>query len=81
MLKCKDIAHHASELVDNRLRWYQKLPWYLHLMLCSNCRRFVHQLRLTVTTMQRLARRRPRDEDIKQVMDSIKKTQGSTDDH
>lgn len=48
MLKCKDIAAHASERIDGELTWKQSLGYGLHLFVCGYCRRFVRQLRTTI---------------------------------
>lgn len=47
MLKCREVAQHASEYLDHnadtRLRWQLRL----HLLMCHKCRRFVRHLRIT----------------------------------
>ncbi|WP_020208975.1 zf-HC2 domain-containing protein [Gilvimarinus chinensis] len=47
MLKCRDLAHRASEYLDGSadksLRWQIRL----HLAMCRHCRRFVKHLQLT----------------------------------
>ena len=48
MLKCKDIAAHASEHVDGSLGWRASLGYGLHLFVCGYCRRFVRQLCTTI---------------------------------
>jgi predicted anti-sigma-YlaC factor YlaD len=47
MLSCKDVARRASEYLDGEQE--QKLVWQmrLHLMMCSNCRRFARHLKIT----------------------------------
>lgn len=50
MLSCQQVAHLASDYLDNDtpLKWQIRL----HLLMCSNCRRFVKHLAITqkVTT-------------------------------
>ncbi len=48
MLKCKDIAAHASDHVDGELGWRASLGYGMHLLVCGYCRRFVRQLRTTI---------------------------------
>jgi len=55
MLKCKDIAAHASEHVDGELNWKQSLRYGLHLFVCGYCRRFVRQLRTTIACARAVA--------------------------
>ena len=47
MLKCKEVAERASRLIDDELGPWQKLNMRLHLMMCSGCRAFVQQFRVT----------------------------------
>ena len=55
MLKCKDVAHLASEYLDKNTDGVLTLRIRLHLMLCANCRRFVRHLRITNTVAAGLA--------------------------
>lgn len=71
MLKCKDIAHRASEFIDSEQSWQQKLSWHLHLFICSRCRRFVSQLRLTLATLRRRAKPQASREDVAKIMQSL----------
>ncbi len=55
MLKCKDIAAHASEHIDGELTWKQSLGYGVHLLVCGYCRRFVRQLRTTIACARAVA--------------------------
>lgn len=48
MLKCRDIAEQSSEFVDQNLSLKEKFSYYLHLMMCGNCRRYIQQFRLMI---------------------------------
>lgn len=52
MLRCRDIEHHASEYLDNELSGVLRLRFRMHLLICRNCRRYLRQLQLTVTSLQ-----------------------------
>jgi phosphoribosylformylglycinamidine (FGAM) synthase PurS component len=56
MLKCKEVAHLASEYIDNNTP--SKITWQmrLHLMTCANCRRFIKHLRTTKLVAVKLAK-------------------------
>lgn len=45
MLSCKQVATFASDYLDNNtpLKWQIRM----HLLMCSNCRRFVRHLNIT----------------------------------
>jgi hypothetical protein len=45
MLNCKQVARLASQAMDARLPWYQRLGIRLHLLYCVWCRRYIAQLR------------------------------------
>jgi predicted anti-sigma-YlaC factor YlaD len=47
MLKCKQVASLASDYLDNNT--HSQLNWKirLHLIMCSHCRRFIRQLKVT----------------------------------
>lgn len=47
MLKCKDVAHLASEYLDQNTPAKINLQMRWHLMLCANCRRFLKHLQIT----------------------------------
>lgn len=46
MLSCRELAQQqASDFLEQRLGWRQRLQFRIHLSMCRNCRRFVQQLR------------------------------------
>lgn len=47
MLKCRDIAHQASDYLDQQLTGWQRVRFRIHLLYCYYCRRFVNHLRIT----------------------------------
>lgn len=48
MPTCKDIAKQASDYVDGHLTVRQRLAFACHLLVCGQCREFLHQLRLAL---------------------------------
>lgn len=53
MLSCRELhGQHASDHVDGRLSRRERLAVRLHLVLCSNCRRFIRQLRLVKSVLR-----------------------------
>lgn len=48
MLKCSDIAKHASDKLDGELTWSQSLGYGMHLLVCGHCRYFLRHLRTTI---------------------------------
>ena len=43
---CRDIARLASEGLDRKLGWRERLNIRLHFLICYLCRRYEEQLRL-----------------------------------
>lgn len=39
MLSCRDTTRLASESLDHRLTWWQRMQVAIHLMMCGPCRR------------------------------------------
>lgn len=52
MLKCDEVAAQASDFLDKEMTFSQKAAFRLHLLYCSNCRRFVRQLGLLKQSVQ-----------------------------
>lgn len=57
MLSCKDVAQQASDYIDQQHSWQQRLAFRLHLFMCRNCRRYIGQLRSTISSLKLLKRR------------------------
>lgn len=71
MLKCKDVAHLASEYLDNNTHGTVTLKIRLHLMMCACCSRFVKHLRITTIVITKLAK--PSDDvDAELILKRIK---------
>ncbi|RYY03376.1 MAG: zf-HC2 domain-containing protein [Gammaproteobacteria bacterium] len=70
MLKCKEVAHLASEYIDNNTT--AKITWQmrLHLITCANCRRFIKHLRTTKLLAVKLAK--SGDVDAEAILRKIK---------
>ncbi len=57
MLSCKEVAQQASDYIDQQYSWRQRMAFRLHLFICSNCRRYINQLRNTIESLKLLKRR------------------------
>ncbi len=56
MLKCREIAHSASEYIDRETSRSRRLAIAFHLLMCGHCKHFVQQMRLAVRAAEK---RRP----------------------
>ena len=70
MLKCKEVAHLASEYLDKSTS--AKITWQmrLHLATCANCRRFINHLEITGIVATKLAK--PEEVDAENILRRIK---------
>lgn len=73
MLNCKQVASLASDYLDNNST--TKLNWKIrmHLMMCSHCRRFYRQLKITkIVTRSVLSE--SSDDDVDELLQRIKES-------
>jgi anti-sigma factor RsiW len=54
MLSCKELVAHSSDYLDGQLRLRERISVRSHLALCSHCRRFIRQLRLSQAVLRKL---------------------------
>ncbi len=73
MLSCKDTVRSASDYVDGRLSWRQRMALRLHLLLCDYCRRFLRQFRLASATACHDAQKPASDAEVVAVLSQIDK--------
>ncbi|WP_339617176.1 hypothetical protein [uncultured Gilvimarinus sp.] len=75
MLSCRDVAKRASDYLDERdsPKGQPSLQIRLHLMLCSNCRRFVRHMHSARQLAALVQRGRERSEQGDEVLSHIKR--------
>lgn len=54
MLKCRDIAHQASDYLDRNQSFGQRMKIAFHLLMCGNCRAFIRHLRIALVYFRKL---------------------------
>jgi anti-sigma factor RsiW len=54
MLTCKEQVARSSDYLDGQLSFRERLMVRHHLMFCSNCRRFIRQMRLMQATLRKM---------------------------
>jgi len=67
MLMCKDLAGIASDYIDGELSTGQNLSVKFHLMMCSDCRTFIGNLRMSTKLMQAHSGSVPNEEFIREI--------------
>ncbi|MEW5757368.1 MAG: zf-HC2 domain-containing protein [Pseudomonadota bacterium] len=80
MFKCRDIHDHASDYLEKRLSWWERVQFRWHLFICVYCRNFIRQMRTTVSTLASL-KKRPDDNTVeKQVALLMRQRQSASPD-
>ncbi len=54
MYSCKKIVDKASDYTECQLKWYERLAYKFHLLMCKNCRLFVKQFGVMVQSLSKL---------------------------
>lgn len=72
MLSCKEVAHMASDYLDRQLAGNVNWKIRLHLLACSNCRRFIRHLKITKTLAPQMIQNAEQEVDAESVLGRIK---------
>lgn len=54
MLSCKELVAHSSDYLDGQLRLRERIAVRAHLAMCSHCRRFIRQMKVTQAVLRQL---------------------------
>ncbi len=73
MLTCSEVAAQASNFLDQEMTVSQRAAFRLHLMYCSNCRRFVRQLKLLQQSIQLRPVAQPSEDQVTRWMQQVGK--------
>lgn len=72
MLNCQQIAQISSDYLDRTdLTWQQRAQFKMHLMMCSQCRRFVGQLDMLRQALPHKQLPTPDDAQIQRWLDAV----------
>lgn len=72
MLSCKEVAHLASDYLDKHAEGNLNWKIRLHLLACSNCRRFMRHLKITKQVAPQLIQTADQSIDAEAVLLRIK---------
>lgn len=78
MPSCKEITEHSSDYIDRKLPWWKRPGYWLHLAMCVHCRRYLTQLKLTISTIGKLPDAAPPSISSKQVKKIVENLKQST---
>ncbi|WP_297810292.1 hypothetical protein [uncultured Methylophaga sp.] len=72
MFECKDIAEEASNYLDGDLPLRKRIGLFLHLVICSCCRRYMQQIKQTISTVSTLRPREQHDTDTQALAEKLR---------
>jgi predicted anti-sigma-YlaC factor YlaD len=73
MLNCKQVATLASDYLDKNTNTGLNWKIRMHLLMCSHCRRFYRQLKIT-NTVTRSVLSEPSDDNVDELLQRIKES-------
>ncbi|WP_417445702.1 zf-HC2 domain-containing protein [Kangiella sp.] len=74
MLSCKHLVEQASEYIDEEMTTVKRIQVKLHLFMCVSCRRYIKQLKLTITMLGRKSRHQASEEMCHLLLKEYQKT-------
>lgn len=73
MLTCREMSELGSDIIESHLGLRTRLAVLMHLRMCSRCKLYIKQLKLTSEVLQRL----PLEDDAVDSQAILKKLQES----
>ena len=58
MMKCKELSENAGDYLSGELPLGRRIALFLHVMMCIHCRRYLHQLKISVESLRQLSQER-----------------------
>ena len=72
MLTCRNIMEGGSDFIDGQMLSNKRIGFRIHLLLCSNCRRFMKNFRTTINYVKALPDRdQLSEEEINEIVQRI----------
>jgi len=68
MLKCNEVVNLASDYLDRNLTWKEYFSVKMHLIMCSQCKRFVRHLFCTIGMVKKMDRQVANREEVKKAV-------------
>lgn len=54
MLTCREMSELGSEIIEGHLKWRTRWAVMMHLRMCSRCKLYIKQLKLTSDVLQNM---------------------------
>lgn len=68
MLSCQQITQKASDYIEGRMNFWQRLQFRMHLRMCIHCNGFIQRLRIAIGYTSRAAHQCASDAEIERVL-------------
>ena len=56
MLTCQEVTRLVTDYLEGNLSWRDVIRFQLHLGMCIHCRRYLHDMKVTIRTLGMLPR-------------------------
>ncbi len=54
MLTCRQLTEVVTDYLEGRMSFMQRVSFHLHLGICTRCRAYLRQMKMTVKTLGKL---------------------------
>lgn len=72
MLSCQHITQKASDYIEGRMNFWQRLKFRAHLRACIHCDRFIGQLRVAIGYCSRAGHQCASPSDVERILQRIR---------
>ena len=68
MLSCKHIADHATDYLEGKMNFMQRLKFRMHLRACVHCKRFLRHIGLASIVAGNCTHESATDEEVEAIL-------------
>jgi hypothetical protein len=72
MLSCKHITDYATDYLEGKMNFWQRLKFRMHLKACAHCNRFLRHIGLTGVVAGLWCHDSATDEEVEKILEMVK---------
>jgi hypothetical protein len=72
MLSCKHIAEYATDYMEGRMNFWQRLKFRSHLRACVHCGRFLKHIGLTCIVSGSCSHQTASDQEVEAILEMVR---------
>lgn len=72
MLSCKHIVDYATDYVEGKMNFWQRLKFRMHLRACIHCKRFLEHMGLTCIVAGTCTHEVATDQEVQAILEKIR---------